>query len=186
MLQMGEKTAMRFKTFYLLGATLLFAACDSYSAQQYQSNPQTTIALQSVAAAGRRASVSEVTLADGINPRPTCRLAGPIDIGGGGDVTTVFQQAFLAELLAADVYRADGTPLSIVVTELDPDSVSGNWTIGVRVSSPRGVINVRQVTKFSTSFAAVSACNNTATAFNRALGATILAVIQDPNFRTLL
>lgn len=175
---------MKFKSLALAGSVLALAACDSYSAPQYQSNPQNTIALQAVAQAGRSASVGQVSVAEGINPRPSCRLAGPIDIGG--DVASVVRQAFQAEFLAANIYRPNGTPLTIVVTELDPDTFAGNWVIGLRVSSARGSLDVRQVTEFSTSFTAVSACNNTAVAFNRALSATILAVIQHPSFRGLL
>lgn len=167
-------------------ATLFLAGCDSYAAPQYQTNPQNTIALQSVAASGKRATVASVSLAQGINPRPSCRLAGPIDLGGGQDAQTIIRQAILAELLAAGVQSPNGTPLSVTVTELEPSSVNGTWTIGLRMTSPKGSYDVSQVTNFSTSFSAVSACNNTAMAFNRALSATILAAVQHPSFRSLL
>ena len=175
---------MKFNILVVLGAAALLSACDSYSAQQYQTNPQNTIALQTVAQAGRHATVGTVTVAESVNPRPACRLAGPIDIGG--DVASVVQQAFLAEFLAANIYRANATALNITVTEMEPDSLAGNWAIGLHVASSRGALDVRQVTDFSTSFSAMSACNNTADAFNRALGAAILAVVQHPDFRSLL
>lgn len=177
---------MKIRTVGALLLATMIAGCDSYTSQQYQSNPQNTIALQNVAATGKRATVAQVTLAEGIEASPTCRLAGPIDLGGGQDVATVIKQAILTELLAAGVHRQNGTPISVVVTELEPDSFNGTWTIALRVSTPKGAYDVRQVTKFSTSFSAVAACNNTATAFNRALSATILAVVQNPKFVSLL
>ncbi|SHI87713.1 hypothetical protein SAMN02744035_01859 [Thalassobacter stenotrophicus DSM 16310] len=114
---------------------VLVSGCDSYISQQYQANPQNTIALQSIAASGRKANVASVRLAENVPERPTCRLAGPIDIGGGNDAATVVQQAFLTELLAADVFKAKGTPISIIVTKLEPDTFSGIWTIGMTVST---------------------------------------------------
>lgn len=173
----------------IIGALILvgaLAGCDSYTAQQYQSNPQNTIALQSVAASGRRATISTVTLAEGVEPTPTCRLAGPIDLGGGQSLETVIKQAFLTEFLAANVHRTNGTPLAILVTELKPDSFSGTWTIGLQATSAKGTLSANRVTNFSTSFTATSACNNTATAFNRALSNTILALVENPSFRSLL
>ncbi|MFS4439205.1 hypothetical protein ACMA5I_13410 [Paracoccaceae bacterium GXU_MW_L88] len=161
------------------------AACDSYTAQQYQTNPQNTIALQNVAAQGKRASVVPVTLAEGVDGTPTCRLAGPLDLGGK-DAAAVIQQALQAELLAAGVYSQDGTPLTVTVTELTPDSFTGDWTIALHIASSKGAFNVVQVNEFSTSFSGAAACNNTAMAFNRALSATILAIVQHPQFSAIL
>lgn len=175
----------KLASIILLSATAL-AGCDSYISQQYQANPQNTIALQQIASSGKKANVSTVQLAGNVPTRPTCRLAGPIDIGGGNDAATVIKQAILTELLAADVYKGNGTPLSVIVTKLDPDTFAGTWTIAMTVSTPKGSLDVERVTKYSTSFSAVAACNNTATAFNQALSLTILDVVQNPKFRSLL
>lgn len=176
------------KVNYLMGVLSLvtLTACDSYVAQQYQSNPQNAIALQSVAASGKRATVVSATLAEGVEARPTCRLAGPIDLGGGQDAASVVREALLAELLAGGVYKANGTPLTVTVTKLDPDTFAGTWDIGLSISSPKGSMSILETTKYSTSFTAVAACNNTATAFNRALSNTILRTIQDPRFKNIL
>lgn len=177
---------MKKSIFIALLATAALAGCDSYTAQQYQTSPQNTIALQSVAASGARATVATVALAEGVDGSPSCRLAGPIDLGGGSDAAAAIKQAMLAELLAAGVHSASGTPLTITVTKLEPDSFAGTWTISLTVASAKTSYSVTQVTKYSTSFSAVAACNNTATAFNPALSATILVVVQHPNFRALL
>lgn len=175
------------KSFAIVAVTsILLAGCDTYTSDQYQSTPQNTITLQTIAATGKRASVASVTVATGVEPRPACRLAGPIDIGGGNDIAAVIKQALQAEFLAGNIFSPNGVPLSLVVTELEPDSFSGTWTIGLRVSSPKGAYDVKHVSKFSTSFSAYSACNNTADAFNRALSETILSIIQHPSFRSIL
>lgn len=177
---------MRKVSGIFLVCGLMISGCDSYISQQYQANPQNTIALQNIATSGRKANVSTVRLAENVQARPTCRLAGPIDIGGGDDAATVIKEAFLTELLAADVYRATGTPISIVITQLEPNTFSGTWTIAMTVSTPKGSLGVQRVTKYSTSFSAVAACKNTATAFNQALSLTILDVVRNPKFRAML
>ncbi|NDR58324.1 hypothetical protein [Aliiruegeria sabulilitoris] len=167
--------------------TALLAGCDTYTSEQYQSNPQNTIALRNIAAKGERGTVGTVSLAPDVNEQPTCRLAGPIDVGSGAGIETVVKQAIQAEFLAGGIYSTNGTPVSVMITELEPDSFSGTWTIGLRVSSPKSAgYEVKQVTKFSTSFSALAACNNTADAFNRALSATIFTLVQHPGFRSLI
>ena len=178
---------MKARFMTIACACVFLAACDTYTAQQYQSNPSNVIALQAVAATGKRASVGSVTAAEGVVARPTCRLAGPIDIGGGEDAVAVVKQALQAELLAGNVYSPRGTQLNAVVTRLKPDSFNGKWEMGMTVSSRKGQgFNVTTVHEFSTSFSAAAACNNTADAFNRALASLINKVVTDPRFRSLL
>ena len=178
---------MKIQIFALIAAGFILAGCDTYTAQQYQSSPENVIALQSVAASGKRASVGSVTTANGVVTRPTCRLAGPIDLGGGLDVPSVIKQALQSEFLAGNIYSQDGTPLNVVLTELTPDSVNGKWTIGLNASSPKGQgFDVNTVHNFSTSFSAISACNNTADAFNRVLAKAINMVVSHPQFTGLL
>lgn len=163
------------------------SGCDTYTAQQYQSSPQNTIALQEIAARGERATVGNVQLAEGIEPRPTCRLAGPLDLGGGDNLAQTIKQAVQAELLAGGIYKAGATPININVTALKPDSFNGQWVIGLQAYSDRSQgYAVRSTTDFSTSFSAVSACNNTATAFNRALAEAINKLISDPRFAQMI
>jgi hypothetical protein len=181
-----QGTKMSKCTGVLLLSAIALAGCDSYTSQQYQANPQNTIALQPIAASGRKANVASVQLAGNVPARPTCRLAGPIDIGGGNDAATVIKQAILTELLAAGVYRDNGTPISVLVTKLDPDTFAGTWSIAMTISTPKGSMNVERVSSFSTSFSGIAACNNTATAFNQALSLTILDAVRNPKFRSIL
>jgi hypothetical protein len=179
---------MNFKILaYTAISAISLSACDTYTGAQYQSNPQNTIALQELTARGESASVGEVSLAEGVEARPVCRLAGPLDLGGGDSLAMTIKHAVQAELLAGGVYKTGGTPININVTALQPDSIKGEWTIGLQVYSSRSAgFAVRSVTDFSTSFTAVSACNNTATAFNRALADTINSMVTDPRFAQMI
>ncbi|WP_143100400.1 hypothetical protein [Roseovarius indicus] len=181
----GQMRLRNLTTIFV--AVCALAACDSYSAQQYQSSPQNVIALQSLAKQGVRASVGTVQVAEGVNAQPTCRLAGPLDLGGGQSVTETVKEAIQSEFLASNIYSPSGTPISVVITQLKPSSFEGTWTISMQVSSQRGKgYSVTTNTKFSTSFSAMAACNNTAQAFNRALSAAINDMVTDPRFRSLL
>jgi hypothetical protein len=182
------ENVMKIKTIALPALIALsLSACDTYTAQQYQSSAANTISLQQLAARGERATVGEVILAEGIQPRPTCRLAGPLDLGGGDNLTETIKQAIQTELLAGGVYKPGATPISINVVALTPDSMKGQWTIGLQVYSTRSSgFTVQSVTEFSTSFSAVAACGNTATAFNRALSAAINMMVSDPRFAQLI
>lgn len=176
------------RTLFLGIVPILFlSACDSYTAPQYQSSAANTIALQELAARGELASVGEVRLAEGVEPRPACRLAGPLDLGGGDNIADTIKRAFQAELLAGNVYSARGTPVNLMVTTLSPNSVSGQWVIGLQATGNRSEgFAVQSATEFSTSFSATAACNNTATAFNRALADAINALVTDPRFARLI
>jgi hypothetical protein len=179
---------MKIKAFVLLTIVAVsVSGCDTYTAQQYQTSPQNTIALQELAVRGERATVGDVRLAEGIEPRPTCRLAGPLDLGGGDNLGQTIKQAVQAELLAGGIYKTGGTPISINVVMLEPDSFNGKWTIGLQPYSVRSSgFAVQSVTEFSTSFSATAACNNTANAFNRALADAINKMVTDPRFAQMI
>ncbi len=175
----------KIAAFSLVG--LILTGCDTYTTPQYQTNPSNVIALQSIAASGKGTSVGTVTAAAGIVEKPTCRLAGPLDLGGGQNISKVVEQALQAEFLAGKMYNRNGRAINVVVTELKPDSFAGTWTIGMRVSSNKGQsYDVNTVHKFGTSFSAAAACKNTADAFNRALSKSINNMISDPRFKSLI
>ncbi|OOY03002.1 hypothetical protein BMI87_19880 [Thioclava sp. F28-4] len=114
-------------------------------------------------------------------------MAGPLDLGGGDDLANTIKQAIQGELLAGGMFRVNATPINIIVTELKPDSFNGSWTIGLQAYSRKSSgYAIQSTTGFSTSFSAVSACNNTATAFNRALSDAIQKLVKDTRFKSLL
>ena len=172
----------------LSAMTLVLTACESTTTPSYQTAPRNTIALMSVASSGERASVASVTANGSVNTAPVCRLMGSLDIGGGRSAEEAIRTALEAELLAGDVYSASGTPISVVLTEFAPDSLSGKWTIGGRVITPKmpGGYEVRAVQGFKTSFTAYSACNNTALAFNNAAAEFIHEIVTHPSFRSAI
>ncbi len=178
-----------FHKFAVLALPMLaLAACDTTSTPSYQTSPQNTISLQPYASAGKRAAVASVNIAPGVEANPTCRLMGPLDVGGGLSVGEAMTRALQAELLAGNVYAANGTPLNVTLTELRVDSFAGFWQIGGTVATPKipQGFPVRTQFSFSTSFSAYAACNNSAMAFNRALAEFINDIVTNPNFQQAL
>ncbi|MGP3698937.1 hypothetical protein [Rhodobacter sp. NSM] len=167
---------------------LMLTACDTSVTPSYQTSPQNTIALQPVAASGKRAKVHAFRVAEGVNTEPTCRLAGPIDVGGGQSAAQALQDAITAEFLAAGLYSDRGTPLTITLTDMKVDTLSGYWILAAKVQSsklPQGyVVTTRH--DYKTSFSAYSACPNAALAFNRAAAAFINQIVTDPAFRSAI
>ncbi|RQP07562.1 MAG: hypothetical protein D1H97_02200 [Paracoccus sp. BP8] len=166
----------------------LLAACDTSVTPTYQTSPQNTIALQSVAATGKRANVHTFVAAEGVNTAPTCRLAGPIDVGGGQPAAQALKDAITAELLAAGVYSDRGTPLTITLTDMKVDTFSGYWNLAATVQSsklPKG-FKVSTRYDYKTSFSAAAACQNAAVAFNRAAASFIHDIVTNPSFRSAL
>jgi hypothetical protein len=170
-----------FVTIALLG----LAACETTVSPSYQNSPSNTIALQSIATSGARASVASVTAAPDVNVNPTCRLMGSLDIGGGLSAEQVLMSALQSELLAGGMYAPDGTPISVTLTNLKVESFSGYWAISGTVRTPKMPQGYDVQTRFDykTSFSAYSACHNSAIAFNRAVAAFINAIVTHPSFR---
>ena len=167
---------------------LALAGCDTSVTPSYQTSPQNTIALQSIAATGKKASVHTFNVAEGVNTSPTCRLAGPIDVGGGLPAAQALKDAITAELLAAGVYSDRGTPLTLPLTDMQVNTMSGYWILAAKVQSsklPQG-FDVQSRYDYKTSFSAASACPNAAIAFNRAAAAFINKIVTNPNFRNAL
>ena len=137
----------------------MLSACDTYTSQQYQTSPQNVIELQQLSASGARASVGQVNLAENVEARPQCRLAGPLDLGGGNNVADTIKQAIQAEFLGGGLFSPNAKPINVTVTQLKPDSFAENWQLNFLVSSQSGrSFKVNSTTEFSTSFTAVSAC----------------------------
>ncbi|RWR28737.1 hypothetical protein D2T29_16035 [Sinirhodobacter populi] len=176
------------KIAMVITAAVALAACDTSVTPTYQTSPQNTIILQGVAAGGKRVSVASFTAAPGVDVNPSCRLMGPIDVGGGQTPERVLHDALTAELLAAGIYSPKGTPLDITLTDMQVSSMNGHWILAGTVKSPKlpQGYSVQAKYDFKTSFSAVSACQNTALAFNKATSAFIHAIITHPSFRAAI
>lgn len=179
---------MSRKIIALSAAVVCLAACESTSAIPYQPSTQNVIAAQRVLQpANATVAVGSFSAAEGV-AKPTCRMAGQLDIAPGKDVPTFIRDAFESELFMSGAYAAEGVQISGHVEDLQVNTFgTGSWTITLALTSPSNPTGYRVTTthEFASSFSAYSACQNAVTAFNPAVAALLGQAINDPNFASV-
>lgn len=168
---------------------VLASACESTSSLPYQISTQNVIAAQQVVGASNvEVNVGPFTASEGVS-KPTCRLAGQLDIAPGKDVETFIRDAFESELFATGAYNRNGVTISGNIESVEVNTVgTGSWTIAMSVRSeadPQGY-RVTATHTFATSFSAYAACQNAATAFNPAVQTLLGNVVQHRGFAALV
>lgn len=168
-------------------SALSLAACETTSSRPYTVSTQNIMAAQSVLS-GATVSVGEFTAAAEVNTQPTCRALGRLEIAPGQSPVDYVRSAFQDELFNAGVVRADGTEIRGEITELDFNSFgTGSWNVTLKLTSdalPEG-ITVSEDYSFSTSYSALSACQNVIDAFQPTVSSLLNQAITHPDFRQL-
>lgn len=163
---------------------LTLAGCDTFAAAPYSVSADNNVALKS-ALGSERIATGTFTMAKPFDPG--CRLVGPIELPNGLTFEGYIQKAFTDELKVAGLYDDKSQViLQGVVNDLKFSSTDGTWDIGLTLKSSNGkAITVAEHYDFHTSFSGVSACHNSADAFQPAVQALIGKVIATPDFHTL-
>lgn len=177
------------RTLAIVSASaLVLAACESTTSLPYQASTQNVIAAQqALNETEAKVSVAPFSAASGV-AKPTCRMAGQLDVAPGTDIQSYIRNAFEAEMFMADLLDANGTSIRGHIEDVQVSTFgTGSWTLVMSVSSdhlPEGY----QVTSshgFATSFSAYMACQNASVAFNSAVQALLSDVINHPSFSRL-
>jgi len=119
---------------------------------------------------------------------PTCRLMGPIQAGDGLTIPQFVAKAFNDELKFADLYdETQGIKLSGSMDKVAFSSASGWWDLAMTLRSDKDVqFSVEHRYNFTTSFDAITACNQTAQALGAATQDLIKKAVSHPQFSSLL
>lgn len=181
---------MKLKLLAVAGAALSLAACETTTSYPYQPSMQNVMAFQSaLKPSNTKVQIGNFTRDPAINTTPTCRMMGPVDVAPGKTVETYLRDAFQSELFQAGVL--DSSSEAIIngrLDALDMDSFgTGSWSLTLTLTSsldPTGY-QVTNSYPFSSSFSAVSACNNAAAAFGPAVNDLIGKAVADPGFRRI-
>ena len=172
-----------------LGSILALSGCETTNSIPYKASPANTINFQNkLAGKSKKVSVGQITVAAGIDEKPSCRLLGPIVVAPGKTIRQYIKEALQEELLLASSYDpASGIVIEAEIDELSVSSVSpAAWNVGLRVRSNKSQgYRVVGNYKFDTSFTAVSACKNTADAFGPAVQELIKKIVEDKGFDDL-
>ncbi|HYB09440.1 MAG TPA: hypothetical protein VEJ16_07200 [Alphaproteobacteria bacterium] len=119
---------------------------------------------------------------------PSCRLAGPIQLPNDLTFEEYIQNSFADELKVAGLYDQNA-PIMLqgVIDDIRFSTTAGTWDFGLTLKSSNGKsIKVVEHYDFHTSFTAISACHNTADAFQPAVQALVGNTITAPDFQSLL
>jgi hypothetical protein len=170
-------------------ALLLLAGCDTTSAiAPYSASTTNVLAFQTaLKPQGGNVKVGDFTAAE--YTKPSCRLAGSLDVTAGKSYEQYIKDAMQTELFTAQVYDVN-SPVTIS-GRLDTVKVNtfgtGSWTLGLQVTSNRDPVgyHVTVVHSFATSYSAMSACRNATSAFTPAVQDLIGQVVTNPGFGKL-
>lgn len=175
----------------LAGAALILAACDTTSpVAPYSPSTANVLAFQSaLKPSGNSVKVGDFT-STAADSKPTCRLAGALDVTPGKTIEQYVKDAMQTELFTAQVYDVN-SPVAIS-GRLDEVKVNtfgtGSWTLGMQVTSSRDPTgyHVQAVRTFKTSFSATAACQNATNAFAPTVQDLIAQVVNNPGFGKLV
>jgi hypothetical protein len=172
-----------------IGALALVAGCDTTTAvAPYSASTPNVLAFQSsLKSSGGTVRVGDFSSPD--SAKPSCRLAGGLDVTAGKSYGEYIKDAMQTELFAAQVYDVN-SPVTITgsVDEVKVNTFgTGSWSLGLQVKSNRDPVgyHVRVVHNFATSYSAYSACKNATAAFAPAVQDLLGLVVNNPSFAKL-
>jgi len=177
------------RTFAIISASaLLLAACESTSSMPYQASTQNVIAAQeALNQTDAKLSLAPFSASPDVS-KPTCRMAGQLDVAPGTDIQSYIRNAFEAEMFMANLHNSNGSIIRGHVESVDVSTFgTGSWTLVMSVSSdhlPEGY-RVSSTHEFASSFSAYMACQNASVAFNPAVQSLLSDVITHPSFPRL-
>ena len=178
-----------FVALSLVCAGALLAGCETTSSMPYQASTQNVIGVQNrLKASDAKVRLGLFTAAPGVD-KPTCRAAGQLDVAPGKSLEGYIRDALQTELFMAGVYdESKGATISGRVEKVDVNTFgTGSWSLTMSVSSTADAAGytVSNSYPFASSFSAVSACQNAATAFNPAVQELLGKVVNHPGFSRL-
>lgn len=185
----SEGRSLKIHLIAIVGAAAaLLSACETTTSLPYSVSTQNVIQAQSaLRGTNGKVSVGVFTAAAGVT-EPTCRAMGALDVAPGKDIPTYIRDAFEAELFMAQVHAIEAPAITGRIDSLEMNSFgTGSWVIAMTVSSTAFPTGYQVTTNFpfATSFSAVMACQNAATAFNPAVQDLLRSVVSHPDFSRL-
>jgi hypothetical protein len=167
-------------------SVLALAGCDTLAATRYSINADNVVNLRQYN--GGSVNVGSFTSATPGQSEIMCRAAGPIKTPDGEPFSEYVKKALLDEMKIAGIYNQNAPiTLSGRLEQTELNSVSGKWILVLSVtSSTGGSLTESEAFNFTTSFAAIVACREAATAFMPAVQNLIGRIIRNPEFRRLM
>ena len=175
------------KAVLLVLVLLLLSACSTMQPPRYSISVDNIQTMKSYN--GAKAEITELTQVASFDPH--CRLMGPIEPADGLTVPQFISKAFNDEMKMANLYSKEGVKINGDVTKVEFSSITGltggYWDIELKLNSSNGKsVTVGNKYEFESGFDAITACNATADALAPAVQDLIKAVINHPEFESLI
>ena len=175
------------KILLMAMATVLLSSCSTMQPPRYAISVDNIQKLK--AYDGTKVELS--SLNQSVKFDSNCRLMGPIEPADGLTFPQFISKAFNDELKMANIYSTDGVKISGEIAKVEFSSVTGltngYWDIGLNLKSSNGNnLSVSNKYTFKSGFDAITACNATADALSPAVQDLIKALVNHPDFSTLL
>ena len=178
------------KIIVILFAMTSLTGCETTNSISYKASASNVFAFQKkLNAEGKKVSVGKVTVSNGVDEKPNCRLMGPIVVAPGKQISQYVKEALQEELMLANSFDpSSNIVLDAEIDELSFNSVSpAGWKIGLKIQSNKSQgYKVAVDYKFDTSWTAANGCKNAADAFGPAVQELLKKIIEDKAFDDLL
>lgn len=171
---------------WLTLALMSLTGCDTYATSRYSINADSVVALRQFN--GRTVNVGAFTAATPGQSEIVCRAVGPIKTPDGEPFSEYVRKALVDEMKIAGIFNPTA-PISITgrLEQADFGSSSGTWLLTLTLTSNNGATLTESETyKFTTSFAAVTACREAANAFMPAVQNLVGRAVRNPSFQRLV
>lgn len=178
-----------YKILLIAAIAAIASGCSTTNSIPYKVSTSNVIAIQqALESQAKEVSVGNVSMKEGVEESPTCRLMGPIKVAPGKTPADYIKDAFIEELFMAQAYSPTSqSQISAQIDEINFSSVSpASWDIAMTVNSSNSTsYSVSVNYNFDTSWDAYSACKNVADAFGPAVQALLGEVVTHPDFPLL-
>jgi hypothetical protein len=184
---MGDRSMRRTVVAFAIGAGCCsaFLGCSTYAVERYAVSASNVTALRTLR--GQWINVGPFT-APVETASLDCRMAGPVKTADGEPYSQTIRAALISELEMAEVY-APTAPVTLTgsVDKLDFDSLSGEWTLSLTLTSSNGKsLHADEKYHFASSYMGDAACAQTAQAFMPSVQDLIAKVVHSPAFPALV
>ena len=182
----ARETVMKHSLIWFVGG-LILTGCSTFDTPRYSVSADTVTALRMLN--GKTINVGMFT-----SSKPeemteiACRAAGPVKPPDGQTFHGFIRKALIDELKMANVF-SESAPVTLTgnLNNIDFSSTSGTWVLSLTVTSSNGQsATVDETYSFDPSYAAVTACAQTAQAFVPAVQDLIGKLVGGRDFQRLV
>ena len=165
---------------------LVLGGCSTYAVDRYSISADNVTAFRALDI--EKISVGEFTSFKPGLKEIMCRAEGPIKTPDGNSFAEYIRKSLIDELQIAEIYSLEA-PFILTghLENINFSSAEGKWNLALTIKSSNGQsILVEEAYRYTTSFNAGTACDQTAQALMPSVQNLIKKIVTNPNFPNLV